>query len=369
MSDGHTGEGPTRRIRLLVVDDSTFIRRAIERMASEWEDVDIIGFAADGEAAVSKTTELSPDLVLMDVNMPGMDGLEALRRILEVKPTPVLLMSTLTKSGADVTLNALELGAVDFIDKGSVGGTMDIHGLGAVIHERLRAVAGAGAVQPSSTEAGADLEHESLPPPVFARLGCPFDVVVIGTSTGGPRALGEILPRLPGELGAGLVIAQHMPEGFTETLAARLDRRSALRVAEARDGDRVRPGLALIAPGGRQSVLEREEGDLVVRVRGPTEHGLYLPSADMLFESAARFAGSRAIGVVLTGMGEDGAAGLAAMRRAGARTIVESEETTVIFGMPRAAEKAAEQILPLEGIAPALAGMCREGTDRPTAEE
>lgn len=364
-------DGPTRRIGLLVVDDSTFIRRAIERMASEWEDVDIIGFAADGEAAVSKTTELSPDVVLMDINMPGMDGLEALRRILEVKPTPVLLMSTLTKSGADVTLNALELGAVDFIDKGSVGGTMDIHGLGAVIHERLRAVAGAGAgaVQPSSTETGADVEHVSSPPPGFARLGCPFDVVVIGTSTGGPRALGEILPRLPGELGAGLVIAQHMPAGFTETLAARLDRRSALRVAEARDGDRVRPGLALIAPGGRQSVLERQDGDLVVRVRGPTERGLYLPSADMLFESVARLAGSRAIGVVLTGMGEDGAAGLAAMRRAGARTIVESEETTVIFGMPRAAGEAAEQILPLHGIAPALAGMCREASDRLTAEE
>ncbi|HEV2131008.1 MAG TPA: chemotaxis response regulator protein-glutamate methylesterase [Longimicrobiaceae bacterium] len=351
-------ERGSRPVRVLVVDDSAFIRRAVERMLSGVPELEVVGAATNGLEAVEMVRELRPDVALLDVNMPEMDGLEALRRIMREVPTPVLLISTLAKPGAEVTLRALELGAVDFIDKGSVGTAMDIYDLAPILREKVLAVASADPLTRSAPPEVSDEAGPTAPTAPQLARPCRFDIVAIGASTGGPRALSEILPQLPGDLGAGVVVAQHMPAGFTETLAERLNRRCALHVSEARDGDRVEPGRILIAPGRRQTTAERQAGGLVVRVSRDTEQSLHQPSADLLFASVARASGSRAVGIILTGMGEDGAQGLQLLQEAGAHTLVESQETAVIYGMPRAARPFAEQVLPLERIAPAVVEIC-----------
>jgi two-component system chemotaxis response regulator CheB len=352
----------TRRARVLLVDDSAFVRRATERMLEPLEGVEVAGYAANGEDALRLVHELQPDLVIMDLNMPGMDGMQALERIMSERPTPVLLLSSMTREGAEVTLRALEAGAVDFVDKTDAGTVMDIHGLAPVIRDKVRAV----------------LRSAHLPPPAprmdaapAAAVGAPgaapvasagaYEVIAIGASTGGPRALTEVIPALPLGMGAGVVVAQHIPPGFTATLAERLDQRSTIRVREARDGDAVLPDQALVAPGGRQMTVVREDGGLRVRVWDDGGERLHRPSVDLLFASVAEAAGARAVGVVLTGMGSDGADGLARIRRAGGRALVESAETAVIDGMPRAARPHAERSLALGRIAPALAEMCGGG--------
>jgi two-component system, chemotaxis family, protein-glutamate methylesterase/glutaminase len=346
-------------VRVLIVDDSAFMRRAVERMLSESPAIRVIGMAINGEEAVRLACELKPDAIVMDVNMPEMDGLQALQRIMERCPTPVLMMSTVTRAGAAVTLRALELGAVDFLDKSRAGTAMDIYQLGPQLRDKVITVARAD-VAPTPLATPPVSDPPVLPPSPSSQVRHVgrFDIIAIGASTGGPRALTEILPRLPANLEAGIVVAQHMPPGFTGTFAERLDDRCALRIAEATDGDRIEPGSALIAPGGKQMRVERQGNDLVVRVSPSIASMLHHPSVDVLFESVAAAAGARAVGVVLTGMGQDGAIGLRAMREAGARTFAESSDTAVIYGMPRAAQPAAERVLPLDRVAPALIELC-----------
>jgi two-component system, chemotaxis family, protein-glutamate methylesterase/glutaminase len=340
--------------RVLLVDDSAFVRRATERMLAPLEGVVVVGSARDGEEAVRQVVALRPDLVIMDVEMPGLDGIAALGRIMRECPTPVLLLSSHTRDGAEVTLRALEAGAVDFVDKSGAGTAMDIHALAPLLREKV------GAVLRARTEPLGEpprrAPRPSSRPPAEAAHGR-YEVVAVGSSTGGPRALAELVPALPAGFAAAVVVAQHMPPGFTETLAERLDRRSALRVSEARDGDPVLPGRVLIAPGGRQTRVERgADGALVARVFDDAEC-LHRPSVDGLFESVARAVGAASVGVVLTGMGNDGAAGLRKIRRAGGRGLVESESTAVINGMPAAARASAERDLPLEEMAGALAAI------------
>jgi two-component system, chemotaxis family, protein-glutamate methylesterase/glutaminase len=338
-------------IRVLVVDDSAFVRRAVERMLSGVPGLEVVGTAADGNDAVERVKELRPHVVIMDVNMPELNGLDALRRIMAEAPTGVLMMSTLTSEGADTTLKALDLGAVDFLDKSAAGTTMDIYSLGPLLREKVLAVAGAAVPTPAADLDPAEPVEVLASKPSAMRE---HDAVLIGASTGGPRALAEVLSRLPAEFPVGVVVAQHMPSGFTVTLAERLNRRCRLEVSEAEDGSRVEPGRVLIAPGGKQITLRHRNGDLCVAVdEGPTNL-IHKPSVDLLFQSAARLIGARTVGVVLTGMGDDGARGLSELRAAGARTLVESSETAVIYGMPRAAAPAAERILPLREIGPAL---------------
>ncbi|HEX6038781.1 chemotaxis-specific protein-glutamate methyltransferase CheB [Longimicrobium sp.] len=344
----------TEPARVLLVDDSAFVRRATERMLAPLKDVCVVGGARDGEEAVRQVRDLRPDLVIMDVEMPGLDGIAALRRIMRECPTPVLLLSSHTRDGADVTLRALEAGAVDFLDKSGAGTAMDIHALAPLLREKVGAAlrARTQALDGGAPAAPARKGKGTAPAAQPGR----YRVVAIGSSTGGPRALAELVPALPAGFAAGVVIAQHMPPGFTETLAERLDRRSPLAVAEARDGDTVLPGHVLIAPGGRQIRVERADGGLVVRVWDDPDK-LHKPCVDVLFESVARAAGAAAVGVVLTGMGADGAAGLERMRLAGGRGFVESARTAVINGMPAAARGAAERDVPLDEMAGVLASI------------
>lgn len=343
----------TEPARVLLVDDSAFVRRATERMLAPLPGVTVVGVARDGEEALRQVRELRPDLVIMDVEMPELDGIGALERIMRECPTPVLLLSSHTRDGADVTLRALEAGAVDFVDKTGAGtAMMDIHALAPVLREKVEAVLRA---RTATLEAAPTPAPDARQAPASAPAATPgrYEVVALGSSTGGPRALAELVPSLPAGFAAAVVIAQHMPHGFTETLAERLDRRGRLPVAEARDGDAVLPGHVLIAPGGRQLRVERKGDGLVARVYDDGTC-LHRPSVDRLFESVAKAAGAAAVGVVLTGMGSDGAAGLARIRRAGGRGLVESARTAVIDGMPAAARPSAERDVPLHEMAAVL---------------
>jgi two-component system, chemotaxis family, protein-glutamate methylesterase/glutaminase len=355
-------------IRVLLVDDSPFIRRAVERMLASLEGVRVVGVAANGREGVEETQRLRPDVVILDIVMPELDGLAAIQEIMETAPTPILVLSTETSPGAEVTLRALELGAVDFVSKTQAGTRMDIYDLAPVLREKVLVVAGSrvpdaigppGPPQPSSPARAPEAQPPAAPAPPVPETAS--KVLVVGASTGGPRALAALLAAIPRNFPGGVLVAQHMPPGFTATLAQRLDRRSALTVREARDGDPIEPGVALLGVGGRQFWVDRDNGRLVARVTEADENLVHRPSVDLLFTTAASALGSAVVAVVLTGMGQDGAAGLAAIRAAGGRTLVESEESAVIFGMPRAAREWADQILPLDQLPAAILDLFEVG--------
>lgn len=347
------------RTEVLVVDDSPFIRRAVERMLEPLAGVVVVGTATNGSEAIDMAQRLRPDVIILDIVMPEVDGLEAIRQIMETAPTPILVLSSQAQPGAETTLRALELGAVDFISKSAAGTRMDIYDLAPALREKVAAVAD------SRVKAAVRVPAEVAPPrPRETTRPSAYELLALGASTGGPRALASILFGLPQDFPAGVVVAQHMPPGFTRTLAERLDRRAAVSVREAEDGDRIEPGLALIGIGGRQLTVDRDRDGLLVRIPSQSDRLLHRPSVDNLFHSVAVSSGSRAVAAVLTGMGQDGAEGLAAIRAAGGRTFAESEESAIIFGMPRAAAPHAERILPLDHLAPALRDLFFEEESR-----
>jgi two-component system, chemotaxis family, protein-glutamate methylesterase/glutaminase len=340
---------PTRKIRVLIVDDSRFVRQAVARMLNTSGDIEVVGQAADGRQGIEKARELNPDVVTLDVQMPHMGGLETLERLMEEAPVPVLLLSSLTSEGAEVTLRGLELGALDFVDKSTAQGQMNLLSLAEELRAKIRALAGSPR-RPRPTA-----------PPAEPRVAFPSGstralVVAIGTSTGGPTALQAVIPRLPKDFGAAVLVVQHIPVGFTRYLAERLAQKSALPVEEARDRDTVTPGRVLIAPGGLHMKLVQRGDAVEVRLDEEPSSSLHRPSADVLMASVAEVFGSRSVGVVLTGMGTDGAEGLSAIRRVGGRTLAESEETCVIYGMPKAAIEAGvvDRAVPLPEIADAI---------------
>lgn len=321
-------------IRVLIVDDSAFVRQALTRMLNAAPDVEVIGTAVDGKDGFEKVLALRPDVVTLDVKMPRLGGLEALKQIMTECPTPVLLLSSLTSEGADVTIRGLELGAMDFVDKSSVQGHMNLLSLAEELQTKVRTLA---SVPRGRLRLPAEAEAPVALPAPHERV---VEVVVIGTSTGGPPALQAIIPRLPQGLEAAVLVVQHMPVGFTRSLAERLASRSALPVREAQDGDPIVAGEVLIAPAGRHLRVKKRGKEKCVWLDEEPRNTLHRPSVDVVMASVAKAYGSQVLGVLLTGMGSDGVEGLRAIREAGGRTFAESEETAVIYGMPKAAVEA-----------------------------
>ena len=345
------------KIRVVVVDDSALIRSMLSSLINSQPDMECIGAANDPYQAREMIRSLDPDVITLDVEMPRMDGLDFLEKLMRLRPMPVVMVSTLTERGADVTLKALELGAVDFVSKPKIGVADGLRQLGADITEKIRAAARARVARRPGPPAAAPGVPPPMPPPPMAQLGrlSTEKIIFIGASTGGTEATRELLAEMPADSPA-VMITQHMPPGFTKSYAARLDSLCRIRVAEARDGERVLPGHAYVAPGGFHLSVERSGANYVARVTDGDPVNRHRPSVEVLFDSAARVVGRNALGVMLTGMGADGARAMKTMRDAGSFNLVQDEASCVVFGMPREAiaHGAAHEVLPLNRIAPRL---------------
>jgi two-component system chemotaxis response regulator CheB len=349
------------KIRVLIVDDSAVVRQVLTAKLSADPAIEVIGVASDPVFALDKMNKDWPDVLVLDVEMPRMDGITFLKKIMAEHPTPVVICSTLTEKGAETTLQALSAGAVSIVTKPKIGLKHFLEDASDNLVATVKAAARANLRQPSVN---------SCPLPVAPKLTADVvlsagaghamaqttdAVVAIGTSTGGTQALEAVLTKLP-RVSPGIVIVQHMPEKFTEAFANRLNNICQIEVREAKSGDRVVPGLALIAPGGKHMLLKRSGAQYHVDVVDGPLVNRHRPSVDVLFRSAAKCAGANALGVIMTGMGDDGARGLKEMREAGARTIAQDEATCVVYGMPKEAVKldAAERIMPLGDIPHAI---------------
>lgn len=338
------------KIRVLVTDDSLFMRAAIKKLLTADARFEIVGEAKDGRDAVDKVQALKPDVCTMDFNMPNLDGAGAVREIMRLRPTPVVMLSAHTKEGARETFEALAAGAVDFLAKPSGEVSAELTKIGAQLIAKVAAAAHSKPMPMASTPAPPARPRITAPRPVGV-VGP--KVVVVAVSTGGPAALGRFLPRLPADTSLAFLVVQHLPGGFTAALAERLDGISAIRVREAAEGDRPEAGLALIAPGDRHLEVAAD-GSLRI-TDGPEVNGVK-PAADVTMRSAAHVFGRRTVGVVMTGMGRDGCDGMRAIKQAGGATLVQDEESSVIWGMPRAAVEAghADKIVPLDALADAV---------------
>lgn len=340
------------KTRVVVVDDSALVRGLLSEIIDRQPDMTCVGAASDPLVAREMIRRLNPDVITLDVEMPHMDGIEFLSRLMRLRPMPVVMVSTLTERGADVTLKALELGAVDFVAKPKIGVSDGLRQLGADITEKIRTAARARvhrlAAAPAAGTAAAP------PPALLGRLSTE-KIIFIGASTGGTEATREVLVKLPADAPA-VMITQHMPPGFTKSYAARLDSLCRISVAEAQDGERILPGHAYLAPGGRHLSVERSGANYIARVQDGDVVNRHKPSVEVLFASAARVVGRNALGVMLTGMGADGAVAMRAMRDAGSWNIAQDEASCVVFGMPREAiaHGAAHEVLALAQIAPCL---------------
>ncbi len=338
-------------ISVLIVDDSAFMRKAIEKMISGERDISIVAIAKNGAEAVEMNKKFRPDIITMDIEMPVMTGIEALKIIMREAPTNVIMISSLTQEGADVTLEALQLGAVDFIPKKMSFVSLDIIGIKNDLLAKMRAFAArknAKVVRTSPVFIPRERDSHKV-----IRQSIQASLVTIGVSTGGPPALQILIPALPKDFPVPILIVQHMPPAFTGPLARRLDTLSQINVKEAEDGESLRPGVAYIAPGGKHlQVRRRGLISLTVNPMGKR----HIPSVDILDSSAAEYYGADMIGVILTGMGNDGYEGLTLCKRQGAYILAQDEDSCVVYGMPRAVVEGglADEVLPLHMIAPRL---------------
>jgi two-component system chemotaxis response regulator CheB len=344
------------KTKVVVVDDSALVRGLLAEIINRQPDMVCIGAASDPLVAREMIRNLNPDVITLDVEMPRMDGIDFLSRLMRLRPMPVVMVSTLTERGADVTLRALELGAVDFVAKPKMGISDGLRQLGDDITDKIRTAAKATvrrlAAAPAASAGGGG--PAAAAPMSLGRLSTE-KIIFIGASTGGTEATREVLTRLPADSPA-VLITQHMPPGFTKSYAARLNGLCRIRVAEAIDGARVLPGHAYIAPGGLHLSVDRSGANYIARVQDGEAVNRHKPSVEVLFESAARVVGRNALGVMLTGMGADGAKAMRAMRDAGSWNVAQDEASCVVFGMPREAiaHGAAHEVLPLLQIAPRL---------------
>jgi two-component system chemotaxis response regulator CheB len=352
-----------KTINVMVVDDSAVVRKVVGAILESAPDIHLLHAVSDPLLAIERMKQQWPDVIVLDVEMPRMDGITFLKRIMAERPTPVVICSTLTEKGAETTMAAMAAGAVSIITKPKLG-LKDFLNESAV--ELVAAVRAASQVNvrrlavrmPSASAAPvpvtAKLSADAILPPALdtrTMLKTTERVVAIGTSTGGTLALEEVLTALP-RVTPGIVIVQHMPEKFTAAFAERLNKICQLEVKEARHGDRVHPGRALIAPGGRHMLLRRDGANYHVDVIDGPLVNRHRPSVDVLFRSVAKHAGANALGIIMTGMGDDGAAGLLEMRKAGARTVAQDEESCVVYGMPKEAVKrgGVEKSVPLQAM-------------------
>jgi two-component system chemotaxis response regulator CheB len=353
------------RARIAVADDSSFIRRALDRLLAGEPAFEVVGLAASGEELLQHFDAWQPDAVVLDLSMPGMGGLLTLDALRARRPVPVLILSTHSRRGAPETIEALHRGATDFIDKQQVS-LVDFEALRQVVVEKLHQMLAASPAAVAGVAAPGTLDEGDTAGPRSAATGpdakergaaagsC--ELIAVGASTGGPPAIERILSDLGAELAVPVAVVQHMPPAFTRSFAKRLDARLPLPVREASHHERLLPGVVYIAPGGRHLVVERRREALRAVLSEAPEPALHRPSVDVLFTSAAAATGGRLVAVLLTGMGLDGAAGMAKLAQAGVHTIAQDRATSVIFGMPRAAIEAgsAAEVLALEQIGPRL---------------
>ena len=344
------------KTRVVVVDDSALVRSLLTEIINRQSDMQCVGAAADPFVAREMIRELNPDVITLDVEMPRMDGIDFLSKLMRLRPMPVVMVSTLTERGAEVTLRALELGAIDFVAKPRIGVADGLRLLAEEITAKVRIAAQAKLQRPAASAAGAQVAASSRPSPpsTVGRLSTE-KIIFIGASTGGTEATKDLLINLPADCPA-VMITQHMPPGFTRTYAKRLDGLCRISVCEASDGERVLPGHAYIAPGGLHLSVERSGANYIARVRDSEAVNRHKPSVEVLFLSAARVVGPNALGVMLTGMGADGAQAMKVLRDAGSWNVAQDEASCVVFGMPKEAISAGavHEVLPLAAIAPRL---------------
>ncbi|MGF1643801.1 MAG: chemotaxis response regulator protein-glutamate methylesterase [Thiotrichales bacterium] len=346
------------KIKVMVVDDSAVVRQVLQQVLDQDREIQVIGAAADPLFALTRMNREWPDVVVLDIEMPRMDGITFLKKLMAERPTPVVICSSLTTKGAQTTMQALAAGAVSVVAKPASGIKDYLNGASNELVREVKAAARAnlrnvvGTSNPPAAKLPTDAVLSANPQALHTTTE---QVVALGTSTGGTQALEQVLTRLP-RISPGIVVVQHMPEKFTAAFAQRLDTLCQIEVKEAVNGDRVLPGRALIAPGGRHMLLRRSGAQYQVEVLAGPPVNRHCPSVDVLFRSVAQTAGKNALGVIMTGMGDDGARGLKEMLDAGARTLAQDEKTCVVFGMPKEAIKlgAAREVLSLDGIAEAI---------------
>lgn len=345
------------KIRVLVVDDSALMRRRITDILNEDRQIEVVGSAKNGEEALKMLVDLKPEVVTLDIEMPKMDGLVCLGYIMSEWPTPVVMLSAYTQYGGQATIHALEYGAVDFVGKPSGVVSLDIAKVAFELTAKVKIAA----------KADVRKLKFKLPEGAKPKGGVPAEsmekLITIGASTGGPKALAEILPKLPVDIPAGILVVQHMPEGFTKSMAEHLNWESQIHIKEAEDGDKIKPGNAYVAPGDFHMLVERniEKGDIIRLTKGQPELGTR-PAINVTMRSVAPIYAKRNIGVVLTGMGTDGTEGLRMIRNFGGTTIAEHQSTCIVYGMPRSAieEDVVDKVMPLPLMAGEITRLAKE---------
>lgn len=342
-----------RKIKVLVIDDSALIRGVMKEIINRENDMECVGAAPDPLVARELIKALNPDVLTLDVEMPKMDGLDFLERLMRLRPMPVLMISTLTEGGSDIAFRALELGAADFFSKPKLDIARGMEEYAIEITDKIRAVAQArvrkASIAPLIQE---KFSADAILPSAAGRFSSTEKLIVIGASTGGTEAIKEVLTKLPADA-PGVLVAQHMPENFTKSFADRLNGLCKISVKEAEHNERILPGYAYIAPGHSHLLLKRSGARYIVELNQGPLVNRHRPSVDVLFRSAANVAGANALGIILTGMGKDGVQGLLEMKQAGSYTIAQDEESCVVFGMPKEAIAAGcvREVLPLQNIA------------------
>ncbi len=322
------------KIKVLVIDDSALIRSLLTEIINSQHDMEVVGVAPDPLIARDMIKQLNPDVLTLDVEMPKMDGLDFLEKLMRLRPMPVVMVSTLTERGSEITMRALELGAIDFVTKPKMSISDGMREYTDIIADKIRAASQARIA--SLPRQSAVKSENSAPVPLRNPLISSEKLLIIGASTGGTEAIKSFLLQMPSDC-PGILITQHMPAGFTKSFANRLDSLCQISVKEAEGGERILPGHAYIAPGDKHLLLARSGANYVTHLSDGAPVNRHKPSVDVLFDSAATFAGKNVIGVILTGMGKDGAAGMAKMKNAGAYNFAQNEESCVVYGMPKEA--------------------------------